>query len=88
MNWIYTLDNLPKYKNGKEINYTIKEKEVDGYTATYDGYNIINTMIPLEKGEIVPPMTGVNNSGNSLFELILFINTLLIGSILMRKALR
>ena len=88
MNWIYTLDNLPKYKNGKEINYTIKEKEVDGYTATYDGYNIINTMIPLEKGEIVPPMTGVNNSGNSLFKLILFINTLLIGSILMRKALR
>ena len=88
MNWIYTLDNLPKYKNGKEINYTIKEKEVDGYTATYDGYNIINTMIPLEKGEIAPPMTGVNNSGNSLFELILFINTLLIGSILMRKALR
>ena len=87
MNWIYTLDNLPKYKNGKEINYTIKEKEVDGYTATYAGYNIINTMIPLEKGEIVPPMTGVNNNSNSLFELILFINTLLMGSILMRKAL-
>ena len=88
MNWTYTLDNLPKYKNGKEINYTIKEKEIDGYTTTYDGYNIINTMVPLETGEIVPPMTGVNNSNNSLFELILFINTLLLGSILTRKALR
>ena len=87
MNWTHIINNLPKYKNGEEINYSIKEKEIDGYTTTYDGYNIINTMIPLEIGEIIPPMTGVNNSSNSLFELILFINTLLMGSILMRKAL-
>ena len=88
MNWTYVLTNLPKYRDGKEINYTIKEKEVDGYTTTYEGYNIINTMIPLEIGEIVPPITGINNNSNSLFELILFINTLLLGSILTRKALR
>ena len=64
MNWTYVLNNLPKYKDGKEINYTIKEKQVDGYTTTYDGYNIINTMIPVEKGEIVPPKTGINNTNN------------------------
>ena len=65
MNWTYVLNNLPKYKNGKEINYTIKEISVDGYTTTYDGYNIINTMVPVEKGEIVPPKTGINNTNNS-----------------------
>ena len=64
MNWTYVLNNLTKYKDGKEINYTIKEKQVDGYTTTYDGYNIINTMIPVEKGEIVPPKTGINNTNN------------------------
>ena len=29
MNWTYVLNNLPKYKDGKEINYTIKEKQVE-----------------------------------------------------------
>ena len=35
----YTWTNLPKYDNGKEITYTVKESKVsDGYTATAKGY--------------------------------------------------
>ena len=45
--WEYTWSNLPKYANGEEITYTIKELKADGtavenngafdknYTATY-----------------------------------------------------
>ena len=44
--WIYKFTDLPKYENGKEIVYTVSEKEVDGYTTTIDGYNITNTYKP------------------------------------------
>lgn len=29
--WSITFENLPKYQNGKEISYTVSEKEVKGY---------------------------------------------------------
>ena len=46
-NWKYTFDNLNKYRDGGvEIAYTIDENPVDGYTATYNGYNITNTHTP------------------------------------------
>lgn len=45
-NWAWTFSDLPKYLDGKEIVYTIVEDDVDGYTATYDGYNITNTHVP------------------------------------------
>ncbi len=41
--WAYSFDNLPKYKNGTEIVYTITENEVAGYTTSITGYNITNT---------------------------------------------
>lgn len=44
-NWKYTFKGLDKYKNGKVITYTISENAVDGYTASYDGYNIKNTHV-------------------------------------------
>ena len=44
--WNYEFTNLPKYSNGKEITYTVMEDDVDGYTATVDGYNITNTHTP------------------------------------------
>ena len=44
--WAWTFSDLPKYLNGEEIVYTIVEDEVEGYTATYDGYNITNTHVP------------------------------------------
>ena len=45
-NWSYIFDNLPMYKDGKKINYTIKEDKVLDYDTSYDGYNVINTYNP------------------------------------------
>lgn len=42
-NWKYDFGNLPKYKDGKEIKYTVKEDKVIGYTTSIDGFNIKNT---------------------------------------------
>ncbi|MCC3866709.1 Cna B-type domain-containing protein [Terrisporobacter mayombei] len=58
--WQYTFSNLEKYKDGKEINYTVKEVLVDGYNTTItgsveEGYLITNT----KKG------TNSNTNGNS-----------------------
>ncbi len=44
--WTYTFENLPQYKNGKEINYSVKEDAVDGYESKIDGFTIINTHNP------------------------------------------
>ena len=44
--WSFTFENLPKYDGGREIKYSVEEVAVDGYTATYDGFNITNTHIP------------------------------------------
>ena len=51
-NWLGRWDNLPKYENGKEITYTIREKDVPaGYTSVVtgtvaEGFTITNTIIP------------------------------------------
>ena len=42
MKWEFT--DLPKYKNGKEIKYTIEEEMVDGYLPEYSGYDVINNV--------------------------------------------
>ncbi|MBQ8556389.1 MAG: Cna B-type domain-containing protein [Clostridia bacterium] len=43
--WSYTFKDLDKYKDGKEIVYTVEEEAVTGYTTTYNGYNITNAYI-------------------------------------------
>ena len=45
-NWTYSFTDLPKYKAGKEIVYTVAEKAVEGYVSTVSGYNINNTHKP------------------------------------------
>ena len=55
-NWQYHFDKLPKYKNGKQIVYTIEEtvgadlsqyydKNNIQYVKTADGYDIVNTLV-------------------------------------------
>lgn len=46
--WTWSFENLPKYKNGQEIRYTITEDAVEGYKAKVDdnSYNVTNTHIP------------------------------------------
>lgn len=44
--WEYTFKGLPKYdENGKEILYTVVEKQVpEGYKVEYDGFTITNAL--------------------------------------------
>jgi predicted metal-binding protein len=44
--WSYTFDNVAKYENGKEINYSITEDAVENYSTTYEGYNVTNSYTP------------------------------------------
>lgn len=47
-NWTWSFTGLPKYRNGKEISYTVAEDHVPDYTAKVNGSNIINTYTPDE----------------------------------------
>ena len=50
--WAWTFADLDKYADGVEIVYTIFEEAVEGYTTTYDGYNVINTHVAGTSTEI------------------------------------
>ena len=41
--WKWSFEDLPKYKNGQEIEYTITENEVSGYKTAINGYDVTNT---------------------------------------------
>ena len=44
--WKWKFENLDKYENGKEINYTIAEEKVEGYTTEVKGYDVKNSYTP------------------------------------------
>lgn len=44
--WSHTFTNLPVYKNGQKIIYTVTEDTVANYTTTIDGTTITNTYKP------------------------------------------
>ena len=44
--WKWNFDNLYKYENGNEVNYSITEEEVEGYTSKVNGYNVVNSRAP------------------------------------------
>ncbi|WP_036730115.1 Cna B-type domain-containing protein, partial [Peptoniphilus mikwangii] len=59
--WKYEFNDLPKYENGKEIIYSIKEEPVDGYETEINGYNITNKHKP-EKVEVEGEKTWNDNN--------------------------
>ncbi|MGN8705652.1 Cna B-type domain-containing protein [Bacillota bacterium HCP3S3_E9] len=61
--WKYQFTDLPKYKDGKEIKYTITEDPVEGYTSSIDGFHITNTYTP-EKVQ-VSGSKNWNDDGNA-----------------------
>lgn len=61
--WSYKFENLPKFEAGVEIEYTITEDVVEGYSTDYDGYNIINSYTPGETARTVVKVW--NDQGNS-----------------------
>ncbi|MBT1171536.1 Cna B-type domain-containing protein [Bifidobacterium sp. SO4] len=49
--WTYTFNNLPKYRNGKLLRYSVTEEAVDDYTATFeDTTKYPTTSAPSEGG--------------------------------------
>ncbi len=44
--WAWTFNDLPKYKDGVEITYSVKEDAVTDYSTSYDGANVTNTHTP------------------------------------------
>ena len=66
-NWTGSFVNLPKYKDGKEITYTVEEVPVEGYTATIkkndDGIYVITNTHEVEKVSV--PVTKKWNDSNN-----------------------
>ena len=52
-NWQASFTDLPVYKDGKKIVYTITEDPVAGYTSNIDGFTVTNRHIP----PTTPPST-------------------------------
>ncbi|MGX7096788.1 Cna B-type domain-containing protein, partial [Gemella bergeri] len=75
--WKYSFDNLDKYKDGKEINYTIDEEDVAGYTKEINGYNLTNKLLPPPPTPPLPKTgltdSGLGNLGIALLAAALFI---------------
>ena len=44
--WKYNFTDLPKYKNGNKITYTITEDTVEDYQTLVNGYDITNSYTP------------------------------------------
>ncbi|MGN8738467.1 Cna B-type domain-containing protein, partial [Bilifractor sp. HCP3S3_D3] len=44
--WKYSFEDLPVYKNGQKIKYSIAESAVKNYSTTIEGYNITNSYTP------------------------------------------
>ena len=45
-NWTHVFKDLPKYKGGAEVSYTVTEEPVSGYSSSVDGYRITNIYTP------------------------------------------
>lgn len=54
-NWQASFTDLPVYKEGKKIAYTITEDPVAGYTATIDGFTVTNRHRPPTTPPSTPP---------------------------------
>ena len=46
--WKWSFENMPRYRAGTEITYTVAEEKVEGYTAEVMGYDVINTLMSAE----------------------------------------
>ena len=44
--WKYSFDDLPVYKNGQKIKYSIAESAVENYSTTINGFDITNSYTP------------------------------------------
>ncbi|MCD8146473.1 MAG: Cna B-type domain-containing protein [Clostridiales bacterium] len=68
-NWTYTFTDLAVSDSNGTITYTVEEETVSGYTASYDGYAIINTLNTgsLTLTKTVNADTSIDTSGLSFY---------------------
>ncbi len=52
--WAWKWEDLPKYKDGKEIKYTIKEDRVKSYLTKIEGFDVTNTYTT-QTGDVMQP---------------------------------
>ena len=45
MGWKYSFENLPRFKDGKEIVYSVREDEVEGYSNQAEGMDVTNRLL-------------------------------------------
>ncbi|WP_058308511.1 Cna B-type domain-containing protein [Gracilibacillus massiliensis] len=58
----FTFTDLPKFANGEEINYTVQEDYVEGYSVAIDGLDITNSYTPEQKSiNVVKSWNDANN---------------------------
>ena len=62
--WKWDFADMPKFKSGNEISYTIIEDPVSGYSATVDDYDVTNKHEP-EKKAISVRKAWMGESGDS-----------------------
>ena len=56
--WKYTFPAQPKFANGNEINYSVEEVSIEGYTSKVTGYNIENTFVKPELTKVKTSTAG------------------------------
>lgn len=72
--WNYCFENRDKYHAGTEINYTIKEASVIGYTSNIHGFDIINRYTPSPAKATISVKKVLNGrewNENDVFEFVL-----------------
>ena len=99
-NWNYVINNLPKFKDGKQIDYTITEDGVKGYNSSIEVNNHYEFTITNSYKEEIPPKNktpskpvpkppikiGVSYAtGNPVFLLLVVLITLSMNSLYRRK---
>ena len=45
-NWVYEFTNLPVYKDGQKVTYTVTEEAVENYSTEISGFDITNSYTP------------------------------------------
>ena len=102
--WQYDFSGLPKYKDGKEIVYSVAADPVDGYKLEINGTQLIFSHIPAKKDAVEGAITNkpggqapkaggkalprTGQEENLLVTILGFLAALLAGGILMAKAKR
>ena len=66
IDWKYTFENLDKYKDGKEIQYEIREDEIGGYTASITGDVASGFTVTNMKNAVPNPPEEVPNTPGEL----------------------